>query len=754
MAAESEAAALPMRAVLRAQDVVAAGRVNNVLQVPSPIYTAEFTDAHHVLIGAGGGGRKFGMANIALLLRVQSLRSSQGSSSGGLKNTAGLNPQAANQQRLASSSAANSLGATSTEPSVWSFAAAIDLGVDIPWCTSAFLPFHAVAAPDGNRAGGSATDPDALHWSEKQRRVLQGLVGFIALSSISAFTLIGLYAGAEPTTSSAAPRSETAQEAGNTADGSRQSSHQQPHPEERYLRQLARITVPHDEKDPDKKPIALSQNVLFVAHDANGIFGYALTDLVPDSFEDEDEGGEAAYCARYSEQVKGDGALQLRVPRVVTNANHVVEWQLPARVNDLSVNRVCMVQAEKVDAAGAAAAAVAAPPALPNGPTNSSALQPCKAHLHEHLVVAAVLQNKTVALSSLRLRRKYGVRAKDAQRRQQQPGEKASDNVVIIASCMQTLLTLTGSQLPLPFKLLTSSLRLVRLFGWNNIDAAQQAEMRRRLTWQSLEENGAATHGPLCSLLLVAFNTHASESYIIHGAVHAAALTSNKNSSSSGSELSLQVQWSQLKPTAVLGDAITSLSVCADKVPADYEARVRRSPVGAAVPTHFLAGTVEGWVASLRWDAVERRWRSDHVRPSPLKSVAKRFPALHKEPVSCVAVSAENDVVSADIAQNVALTTMPYATHVTASMAAEKSGSASSAAATSAKDDVAAELATYAVQPRVATASALFPTSLADTGLLGWLLAEVAGGAVPMRALIFLAVPALLLLVAIIIMMR
>lgn len=728
---------LPMRTVLQAHEVVAAGRVENTLQVPSPIYTAEFTDSHHVLIGAGGGGRKFGMANIALLLRVQSLRSATSPTSAataapknGSQLVAALPASSAPSSPPPSSSPT---GAAAAEPPVWGFAAALDLGVDIPWCTSAFLPYRSPPSTVSASGGGSSTtDPGALGWSDKQRQVLEGLDGFIALSSIAAFTLIGVYCGHEPTLNTAVePAAQAAARAASPTTNGQDSS--SPHQQHRYLRQLARITVPHDDKDPDKKPIALAQNLLLVAHDLNEVIAFSLTDLVPDCFEDEDE---EKYIRTYAAQMKPGGTLQRRVPRVVVAAAPVAEWHLPARVNDLSVNRVCIVQAESTVSRGASAAA---PPLL-------TAEQPHKAHLHEHLVLAALLQNKTVALTTLRLRRKYASQPRCGEKRCKREAKTVEG--VGAAAAVTTTLTLTGAELPLPFKLLTSSLRLVRLFGWNNIDAVQQAEMRRRLTWQSLLENGTPTHGPLCSLMLVAFNSHTSESFIVHAAVRVtptAAATDGRTASSGSGEPSLALHWASSQPSPVLSDAITSLAFCTDAVPGDYEARVRRSPVGAAVPTHIIAGTVEGWVASVRWNFAEKRWHIDHVRPSSLKSVAKRYPALHKEPVSCVAVSAENDVVSADIAQNIVLTAMPYAL---LSPPAPPSSTASK------PSSVSAAASMYVVQPRLTKASMLFPTSMSEAGVLGWIVAELTSRAAQTRALLFLVVPLLLLLMAVVIMVR
>ncbi|CAC9508918.1 conserved hypothetical protein [Leishmania infantum JPCM5] len=710
MAGRCDAASpLPLRAVLRAHEVVAAGRAENVLQVPSPIYTAIFVDAHHALIGAGGGGRRFGMPNIALLLRVQSLGS-------------------ASKADPTTEAPATSSAPAADAPPVWSFAAAVDLGPDnIPWCTSSFLPFEA-SAQERKACSGASTEPAALDWSDAQRRVLDGLVGFVALSTVASFLLLGVFRGPEPSTSQATePSASSAASAPASTSGDADSR--------RYLRQLARIEVPSDAKNPDKKPIALVQNLVLVSHDDNGVLAFALTDLVPDSCEDEDLD---AYTARYADQTTNGASgavLQRRVPRVRTEAAPVASWQLPARVNDLSVNRVCIVKADASNGA------------------SSSSPRPCKAHLQEHLVVAALLLNKTLVLSTVRLRRRYTrSRSHKASAVQEETTaenmqtEAKSDTTA--AATMSTALTLTENMLPLPFKLMTSSLRLVRLFGWGDIDAAQQADMRRRLTWQSLQAGGAPTHGPLCGIMVAAYNSVTNESYVIHGAVEVMPLTSSMPSSctwDSIGPLCLKVQWTRKDPAPVLSDAITSLAVYTDGPPGEYATRVSANPLGAAVPTRWIAGTVEGWVASLRLshDPAQRpHWQADQIRPSPNKSVARRYPALHKEPVSCVAVSSENDVVSADIAQNVALTTLPYAVP-----RAPSSATASPSSKTLRCD--------VAVQPRSTSSSPLFPPAGAVSGgLLGSLTDNLANGLSSLRVAWFLLIPLVLLLAGMIISRR
>lgn len=702
-----DASPLPLRALLRAHEVVAAGRVENVLQMPSPIYTAIFVDAHHALIGAGGGGRRFGMPNIALLLRVQSLSS------------------ASTADPITKAPATPSAPAAAASP-VWSFAAAVDLGPDdIPWCTSSFLPFEA-SAQDGKALNGASTEPAALDWSDAQRRVLDGIVGFVALSTITSLLLLGVFRGPEPSTSHATEPSAASAPASTIGDAESR----------RYLRQLARIEVPSDAKNPDKKPIALVQNLVLVSHDDNGVLAFALIDLVPDGFEDEDFD---AYRVRYADQT-GNGAsgavLQRRVPRVRTEAAPVASWQLPARVNDLSVNRVCIVQAD-----------------LSNGASSSSP-RPCKAHLQEHLVVAALLLNKTLVLSTVRLRRRY-TRSRSHKASAVQEEETTAEKMqteakwdTAAAATMSTVLTLTEDMLPLPFKLLTSSLRLVRLFGWGDIDAAQQADMRRRLTWQSLQAGGAPTHGPLCGIMVVAYNSVANESYVIHGAVEVTPLTSSVPSSSTSDSivpLGLKVQWMREDPAPVLSDAITSLAVYTDGPPGEYDARVSANPLGAAVPTRWIAGTVEGWVASLRLshDPAQRPvWQADRIRPSSNKSVAQRYPALHREPVSCVAVSSENDVVSADIAQNVALTTLPYAVPPVPS-----SATTSPLSKTLSRDVV--------VQPRSASSSPLFPPAGAVSGGLFGILTDNLTNALPsLRVTWYLLIPLVLLFTGMIVSRR
>ncbi|KAG5490396.1 hypothetical protein JKF63_00516 [Porcisia hertigi] len=703
MADSCDASPLPPRTVLRAEQVIAAGREENVLQMPSPIYTAIFVDAHHALIGAGGGGQRFGMPNVALLLRVQSLCSV---------------PKVTTPSAIASTTP---LAPSGVVPPVWSFAGAVDLGPDdIPWCTSAFLPFEA-STPSGKTGSGSSTEPAALDWSDAQRRILDGLVGFVALSSITSFVFLGVYRGPEPATPGATEASASSggcTPAGSSADmGSR-----------RYLRRLARIEVPSDAKNPDKKPIALVQNTLLVSHDENGVLVFSITDLVPDSFEDDDVD---AYTRKYADQilssVPGSG-LQRRVPRVRTEAVPVASWQLPARVNDLSVNRVCLVQADASSSA------------------SSASSQPCRAHLQEHLLVAAVLLDKTLVLTTVRLRRRYTkarsrkLSATNGARpiNENTQGEAKSDTEAVMS--MGTALTLGGDALPLPFKLLPSSLRLVRLFGWGDIDGAQQADMRRRLTWQSLQAGGAVTHGPLCSVVVVAYNSLANESYVIDGMVEFAPLTSLDSSSSSTNRdrpLGVKVQWSRADPSPSLSDAITSLAVCTDGPPAEYATRVLANPLGASVPRHWIAGTVEGWVASLRLTSGHgqpHHWQADEIRPSSNKFVARRYPALHKEPVSCVAVSAENDVLSADIAQNLALTTLPYlvpcAHPSRTTMPSSKVLSA-----------------TPIVQPRLASSSSLFPPlGAACGGRLSSLTYALSNSSLSLRMAWFLLIPFALVL--------
>ncbi|XQJ28718.1 hypothetical protein NXY56_004747 [Leishmania guyanensis] len=703
-----DGSSLPSHTVLRAHEVIAAGRAENILQAPSPIYTAIFVDAHHVLIGAGGGGRRFGMPNIALLLHVQSLS------------------RASTTDPTTRESATSSLPAAAALP-VWSFAAALDLGPDdIPWCTSSFLPFE-TSTEDGKARSGASTEPAALNWSDTQRRVLDGLVGFVALSTMKSFLLLGVYRGPEPSTSQPTKFSVSSTPnvpASTSADADSR----------RYLRQLARIEVPSDANNPDKKPIALAQNLVLVSHDDKGVLLFALIDLVPDSFEDEDVD---AYTIRHADQIVSGvsgAALQRRVPRVRTEATPVALWQLPARVNDLSANRVCMVQAD-----------------MSNGASSSSS-QPCKAHLQEHLVLAALLLDKTLVLSTVRLRRRYtrSRSRKPSAIREETITEKAQTEAksdTVVTATVSTALTLAEHLLPLPFKLLTSSLRLVRLFGWSDIDAAQQADMRRRLTWQSLQAGGTATHGPLCSIMVVAYNNSANESYIIHGSVEVMPLTSSLLSFSTADStrsLDLKVQWAREDPAPVLSDAITSLAVCTDGPPAEYAARVSSNPLGAAVPTHWIAGTVEGCVASLRLSHDRSQlphWQAEQVRPSPNKSLARRYPALHKDPVSCVAVSSENDVVSADIAQNVALTTLPYTVPCSSSSPRSPSSKALS-------DNV-------VVLPRSTFSSSLFPPSrVVGGGFLAILSGELANALPSLHVAWFLLIPLVLALTSAIISMR
>jgi len=112
---------------------------------------------------------------------------------------------------------------------------------------------------------------------------------------------------------------------------------------------------------------------------------------------------------------------------------------------------------------------------------------------------------------------------------------------------------------------------------------------------------------------------------------------------------------------------------------------LRRNCFGAALPTHWVAGTVEGSLVGIHASPVsgagEERgggtrqdtssshltssaplmFVADHARPLATGSARekKKYGPLHKEPVTAIAVSAQNDVVSTDLAQNVVISTFP-----------------------------------------------------------------------------------------------
>lgn len=595
-------------ASLHAGDVVANGKTPNSLQMPSPVYCVEWVDANHVLIGAGGGGRRFGMANVAVLLRVSSH----------------LRPAIANGKEGTGNRAPNGTAASSnTDEPLWSYIDALDLGGDIPWCSTAFLPVESSSLEDVNH-------PEAIQWSVKQREVLGGIAGFIAISSITSFSLVGLY------------RNDA------TSSG-------------RYrLCCLARIEVPNDPRNPDKKPIALVRNMIIVAHDEQGALLFPLTHLVPEEMDRE---------------------ASPPVPIVRRQSSAVAAWSLGARVNDLHANRVRIVQAKKKSKKMEEGQQSGSPlrevtqrgqgsTKEPDGSTDADVFStPCTALVHDYVIIAALLQNKTMSLVPFRLRRNYSTsfptkEPDGSEKDALGPPQRMLSSTPPIPD--SATVVLSGKDLPLTFPLMSSSLRLVRLFGWENVSPAHQPLLMRQMTWHSLQTGGAPTNGSLCRLLLVAYDMSANQSFFVEGVLtigtateelSAAPKERKKDRSMSG--IRLRLSFPPAHPTPVLQDAITSLSAYSDCLSRSAQREEQFRTMGTAIPPDWVVGTVEGWVASVHRQGDTQQWEVLQVRPSSRKSVAKRYPALHKEPVSSVAVSAGNDVVSADIAQNVILTTLP-----------------------------------------------------------------------------------------------
>lgn len=770
-----------------AADVVAPGELPNFLQLPSPVYCAEWVDARHVVIGAGGGGRRFGMANVLVLLAIDTAERGAAAAGGAARppppasstsRPPAATPQPApavsltsEQQKAVTAAAAANRGAggpaPSTVPPLWRFVSAVDLEGDIPWCLSRYLPTNGEFALPSHGGGGDAENdkntaekPTATNTamgavsspsspsstslvSLNTPPVLRGLMGLLAVSSVAAFNVIGVR------------RVLVVNAQGRM--GSRLC-----------LQRFARIIVPNDTANPDKKPIALVHHVLAVAHDHNGILLYDLASLMPRAL---DEKGQV-------------------VP--VTAAIPLASWSLPARVNDLHANRINLVHAKPArgprgrsnsrpargtrsrSAAGSTAAKrngdaggsdslfttpmkaerkirgrSAASRRVDGAEKDGKDAEETNAELEEkpsavtalvldYVLIAALVQDKTVRLGSLRLRRRFKDSRDGASQEKEKKGEDDEDEDAAAGTAsadgditarfrVQEDVVLTATDCGLPFHLMKSSLRLVRLFGMENVPAVAVESAHRTLTKSFLLHRQAAlaaeTAGEvpapmrptvLAGMLLVAYDPAGNHSFFVRGAIEASlrAPPSSGKGSRGGTNRYGSLRLSvQLDPVSepVIKDAITSLSVRHD-TNVDEIDRLDENEFGAAVPEHWVVGTVDGWIASVRYvphpppdkhhhhrqPAATKAASSssssgapqasagaappplyviDGRRPTANRRQLKEYPALHKEPVSCVAVSAWNDVVSADIAQKVAVTTLPFIMLTTAPAATATGGS-------------------------------------------------------------------------------
>ncbi|EKF33021.1 hypothetical protein MOQ_003115 [Trypanosoma cruzi marinkellei] len=554
-----------------ADEVVAPGKSPQYMQLPSPVYFVRWVDECHAIIGAGGGGRRFGMAN---LLAIISVDSTQG--------PCGTTPSGKQQQRRPQKEPL-------PPPIPWNFVAAIDMEGNIPWCASTFL---------------ICTD---------RTQLARGVVGYIAVSHITCFTLVEVYQCCKANTLA--------------------------------MRRLACIEVPADAKNPDKKPIALVQGAVVVAHDEGGVYIYGLHSLVQRAHSTVEEKAvrkkvekEAkAQNASPSSSVTGEAQdTVVETPRILQEAEPLAVWSLPARLNDLHANRF-FVPKRKPGIEGSR-----------------------KRHLSEHMLIVALVQDKTLRLATMKLPR----RAKTIYKQENRDKNEGKDTTCLVDACM-----FTGKDCRVPFSLMKSSMRLVQVFGVEDV-APSKAELIWLKARRLHRETGVRGAMPIASFIVVVYDVLGNQSYMLTARVSSTAKTCNEFSFSKASEpesnagkkpskrLALQVCFAP-QPSPLVKEGITSISACHYRRPCHECGAVSGEGVGTIVPSYWLAGTVEGTLAFIA-HAGNGTFQTMLIRPSKNKREARKFPALHREPISCVAVSPINDVLTTDIAQNVVVSTLPF----------------------------------------------------------------------------------------------
>ncbi|EKG04620.1 hypothetical protein TCSYLVIO_004318 [Trypanosoma cruzi] len=556
-----------------AEEVVAPGKSPQYMQLPSPVYFVRWVDERHAIIGAGGGGRRFGMANLLAIISVDSTQGPCGTSSSG------------NQQQRKPKK-------EPLPPTIpWNFVAAIDMEGNIPWCASTFL---------------ICTDTTQL---------ARGVVGYIAVSHITCFTLVEVYECCKVNTLA--------------------------------MRRLACIEVPADAKNPDKKPIALVQGAVVVAHDEGGVYVYGLHSLLQRAHSTEEEKTvrrkvekEAeAEAQNVSPSSSASGEAKdavFETPRILQEAEPLAIWPLPARLNDLHANRFFV-------------------PKRKPGIERSR-----KRHHSNHMLIVALVQDKTLRITTMKLPRRHKTIYKE---------ENGDIKEGKVTTCLVDACIFTGKDCRIPFSLMKSSMRLVQVFG-----VEDAAPSKAELIWLKARglhrETGVRGLMPIASFIVVVYDVLGNQSYMLTARVASTASTRNEAFFSKDSEpesnagkkpsnrLALQVCFAP-QPSPLVKEGITSISACHHRRPCHESDAVSGEGVGTVVPSYWLAGTVEGTLAFIV-HAGDGTFQTALIRPSKNKREARQFPALHREPISCVAVSQMNDVLTTDIAQNVVVSTLPF----------------------------------------------------------------------------------------------
>ncbi|KEG12545.1 hypothetical protein DQ04_01631110 [Trypanosoma grayi] len=589
-----------------AKEVVACGKTPWCMQFPSPVYFARWIDDRYAVIGAGGGGRRFGMANLLAIITVDSTPRQRACSPGGTRKQ-----QDEKKQQ-------NTLEGLSMHP--WSFVSAVDMEGNIPWCASSFLP-----CTDG-------------------AQLAQGVMGYLAVSHITCFTLVEV---------------RRCQETGKLV-----------------MRRRACVAVPADAKNPDKKPIALVQGAVAVAHDEGGVHVYGLASLLRGA-ESDKVGPEEEEVGEEEQQRRRQQRSTVVPPpaAVVEEAVPIAVWHLPARVNDLHANRFFV-------------------------PKKSGGGDASKRYQHsDYLLIAVLVQDKTLRLSTMKLRRCH---------------KKDESGIMDEKRCTARLAdacVFTGKDCRIPFSLMRSSMRLVQVFGVEDVAPSAADAVWKKARRLHCEE-GTRGSMPVANLVVVVYDVMGNQSYMLTARVLSKAVAHDERSLSDGTRLAgeisgtlatgsvstaiaaaeveaarsvgenagkepskhlaLQVRFAP-HPAPLVKEGVTSISPCYYRRSGPEGALTAGEGVGTAIPSYWLAGTVEGTLVSLVYNG-DGDVQIMSIRPSKNKREAKHFPAIHREPISCVAVSVLNDVLTTDIAQNVVVSVLPFWEHISMESNASRNG--------------------------------------------------------------------------------
>ena len=531
-------------------EVVARGQRWNELQFPSPLYFSHWVDDSHVLVGAGGGGKRFGMANVAAVFQVDT--------------TAGLIHSNSNNAGPAGAPGNNG---SKPEELLWSFCCAVDLGGDIPWCSSGFVKFD-------EAAHGRFTSA-----AEKRKGNSSSVatLGLVAISHVDSFSVVALRRDLR------------------TMD--------------LFLERVVRQPVTFDEADPDKKPIAFTQECIVVSQDDKSIAFFALIDLVPL--------GQAALNDEKDDDDEHNSSSSVALSRPTSAPRPTSSIALPARVNDLSAV------------------------SLPNQPTTEC--QP-------RILVAASVQDKLLHL--------------------------------IVAPS-------TGG------KCSTAATSLSRPVDVAQLSAGEM-HFPRDISFTKSALRSITLSPRTFHLLLIVNHALSGYTYVTDGKVDVDVIEMlSAGSGAAEKQLSPAVPVVAFAPTPtrLVKDGVTcyapvpsSLSLAQVQTTGAITVQKPCSPVagtpvarkdegGSTLPIpsglaeHWMMGTVDGKVLLVRYscnlhDTEMPRFVVLMQRPAGNGSSSVRRGSewdqqLHREPISSIAVSNRNDVITTDIAQKVVISALP-----------------------------------------------------------------------------------------------